>query len=34
MLHLEAKMIYISTDWVFDGKKELSEKYTENDPHR
>ncbi|TKJ45059.1 hypothetical protein CEE35_05455 [Candidatus Aerophobetes bacterium Ae_b3b] len=28
---LRAKMIYISTDWVFDGKKELSERYTEND---
>jgi len=28
---LGAKMVYISTDWVFDGKKDLSEKYSEND---
>jgi dTDP-4-dehydrorhamnose reductase len=26
-----AKLIYVSTDWVFDGEKELGEKYREGD---
>jgi len=28
---LRAKMIYVSTDWVFDGKKDLGEKYAGHD---